>query len=46
MHAMVAALDDFVGNVTSQLKTGGLWEQTLVAGDVTLLLLISTESAL
>ena len=30
MHAMVAALDDFVGNTTEALKTTGLWSQTLL----------------
>ena len=30
MHAMVAALDDFVGNVTQTLKDTGMWGNTLV----------------
>ena len=29
MHAMVAALDDFVGNTTAALKRAGVWEDTL-----------------
>eukprot|EP01044_Picomonas_judraskeda_P025011 COSAG03_NODE_7097_length_963_cov_1.340278_2_plen_107_part_01 len=30
MHAMVAALDDFVGNTTQALKDTGLWSHTLL----------------
>ena len=30
MHAMVAALDDFVGNTTAAIKAGELWDNTLI----------------
>ena len=29
-HAMVAALDDFVGNVSAALRAAGMWEDTLL----------------
>ena len=30
-HAMVAYMDEVVGNVTAQLRTKGMWDNTVVA---------------